>query len=174
MELAKFLGHKEKLALSFPDECEMRKYVTEERKRRVWIAYVCYSTGNFNITPDIDVIKRVRQYFDEHGKQTPLEGLSIPEQLGISDFEPWFEKTGVLSLDEKTFSRVLEKIAKFTFVRCGTISPHTSFPIPEIENGKIKFLMAMRLVTINGVIGQNGTSGFLRGTTHNVSSKVWR
>lgn len=161
----KFLRFKEKLSLCFGDVILMESFMKEDRRSRVVDTYKKYASGNLE---ESDKLLSRGTYINGDGTFVDSGGafvrsakdLKIPENI---DLESWIEKSGIFFMDPEKFSLVMEEIEKFPFARCGTVSPHTSFPIPDTTNRKIIFLVAMRLVTIKGY------SGFVSGTFHSVS-----
>lgn len=161
----KFLRFKEKLSLCFGDVLMMESFMKEDRRSRVVDTYKKYASGNLE---ESDKLLSRGAYINGDGTFVDSGGafvrsakdLKIPE---IVDLELWNEESGIFRMDSGTFSLVIEEIERFPFARCGTVSPHTSFPIPDTTNRKVIFLVAMRLVTIKGY------SGFVVGSFHSVS-----
>lgn len=161
----KFLRFKEKVSLCFGDVLLMESFMKEDRRSRVFDIYKKYASGNLE---ESDKLLSRGAYLNGDGTFVDSSGafvrsakdLKIPENI---DLELWIEKSGIFFMDSEKFSLVMEEIEKFPFARCGTVSPHTSFPIPTMMNEKVIFLEAMRLKTIKGY------SGFVAGSFHSVS-----
>ncbi|AEA06976.1 hypothetical protein LAU_0125 [Lausannevirus] len=154
----KFLRFEEKLSFCFGEVSLMQEFMEKERRDKVFETYKRYATENIK---ECDRLVPRQNFVDGNGAFVrSAKSLKIPENI---DLEPWIDMSVVFCMDSKTFSLVMEEIAKFPFARCGTVSPHTSFPLPIVVNGRVMFFKAIRLMTIKGY------SGFDAGTIHGVS-----
>ncbi|AMQ10604.1 hypothetical protein [Brazilian marseillevirus] len=166
MELVKFLRYEDGLSLTFGNIPKMQKQMEATRKEIVWETYKKYVCEDFEKhRVEHERVKRIGYIFlDENGQNVSPLKLKFPDHFSRSNLDPWIEMSGVLLMDSQVFSEVIEKLEQFSYLRCGTISPHTSFPLPVIEGEKIKFLSALRLNHT-----RVSRSLYMAGTTHTVS-----